>query len=139
MLSKEFILEYVEQPKSFKPPNSYAPPRGPDWPIGEKLLGNVNVTIMNHYFVRCNDKDAQRADEGHTVDIRKGFAVVAKLCSQGKLFRNIQPGEFWVWSEALHHAIGGVKRMDKDGVMQFTLKTILAKYPWESDIPVYKV
>jgi len=140
MLSKEFIFEYAERaPKKFREPNSYANPNGEDWPIGEKQIGNVNVTIMNHFFVRCNNRDAQRADKGYKVDIRKGFTVLEKLCGQGKLFRNIQPGKFWVWDESTHHSIGGIKQMDQDGVMQFTLKTILAKQPWSSDIPVYTV
>lgn len=140
MLSKEFIIEYAEQPKTFQAPNSYADPRGKDWPIGEKQIGNVNVTIMNHFFVRCNNRGIQRADPGHKVEIRKGFAVLEKMCRQGKLLRNIQVGnKFWVWDEATHHSIGGIKQMDRDGVMQFTLKTILAKQPWESDIPVYTV
>lgn len=125
--------------KTFRPININASPKGEDWPISEKLINGINVTIMNHFMVRAHTKDQGRSDEEHAVDINKGLEVLKELCRKKKLFRNIQPGKFWVWSDTLHHSIGGVKQMDKNGVMQFMLKTILAKELWGSGIPVYTV
>jgi hypothetical protein len=139
MRAHEFIFE-----AAFRPANLKVSPEALDWPVDEKLIGKVNVTIMNHFYVRCADKGATRADQGYKVDKNTGFEVVRKLCTTGKLFRNLPNGKLWVWDEALHHSIGGVKQLDHKGVMQFQLKTILAKYPWDSDtenggIKVYTV